>query len=286
MSSSSAAAYSLRLFCHCRWTAIDPIRKQSTSATATTMVADSLATDPQAESRDVRHWPARVHSCNERMKKRSTAHAHHRAISNNDDAVPCGPFVDLSRALDARFADGIRGKKEAKDRLVVDRSARKMADDTGHQHMRRDRSLWELILATFLVAFLVGFVCVLCIGNYFRAKRAMERQRELRRRRASSATNNNGSNTTDSPRSLASESTANTDNNQNYNNQNNNERKYLLGGGLQQPPQRGPPELPRRRAGLLSGPSPSPMEDLLLFPDRGGDVGGNSNSEKPKIMRV
>jgi hypothetical protein len=31
-----------------------------------------------------------------------------------------------------------------------------------------------------LAGFLVGFVLVLCIGNYFRAKRAQERQRERR----------------------------------------------------------------------------------------------------------
>ena len=30
------------------------------------------------------------------------------------------------------------------------------------------------------VAFLVGFITVLCIGNYFRAKRAQERQKQRR----------------------------------------------------------------------------------------------------------
>lgn len=30
------------------------------------------------------------------------------------------------------------------------------------------------------MAFLVGFITVLCIGNYFRAKRAQERQRQRR----------------------------------------------------------------------------------------------------------
>lgn len=30
------------------------------------------------------------------------------------------------------------------------------------------------------VGFLVGFITVLCIGNYFRAKRAQERQRQRR----------------------------------------------------------------------------------------------------------
>jgi hypothetical protein len=37
------------------------------------------------------------------------------------------------------------------------------------------------------VAFLVGFITVLCIGNYFRAKRAQERQ--LQRRLAKIAAN-------------------------------------------------------------------------------------------------
>jgi len=32
---------------------------------------------------------------------------------------------------------------------------------------------------------MVGFVCVLCIGNYYRAKRALERQRQKRQARLS-----------------------------------------------------------------------------------------------------
>jgi hypothetical protein len=34
--------------------------------------------------------------------------------------------------------------------------------------------------AVCFVIFLVGFITVLCIGNYFRAKRAQERQRQRR----------------------------------------------------------------------------------------------------------
>ena len=34
--------------------------------------------------------------------------------------------------------------------------------------------------AVIFVGFLVGFISVLCIGNYYRAKRAMERQRQRR----------------------------------------------------------------------------------------------------------
>ena len=36
-----------------------------------------------------------------------------------------------------------------------------------------------------MVGFLTGFVAVLCVGNYYRAKRAMERQRERRMARLS-----------------------------------------------------------------------------------------------------
>jgi hypothetical protein len=48
------------------------------------------------------------------------------------------------------------------------------------------------------VAFLVGFITVLCIGNYFRAKRAQERQKQRRDAKmatsSSSTANNNNNN--------------------------------------------------------------------------------------------
>mmetsp|Transcript_56028 Transcript_56028/g.167734 ORF Transcript_56028/g.167734 Transcript_56028/m.167734 type:complete len:145 (+) Transcript_56028:280-714(+) len=44
----------------------------------------------------------------------------------------------------------------------------------------RGRSIVEVIVAVTFVGFLTGFVAVLCIGNYFRARRAMERQRQRR----------------------------------------------------------------------------------------------------------
>lgn len=44
----------------------------------------------------------------------------------------------------------------------------------------RGRSVFEVVLAVMFVGFLVGFITVLCIGNYFRAKRAQERQRQRR----------------------------------------------------------------------------------------------------------
>mmetsp|Transcript_21899 Transcript_21899/g.51644 ORF Transcript_21899/g.51644 Transcript_21899/m.51644 type:complete len:125 (-) Transcript_21899:361-735(-) len=55
----------------------------------------------------------------------------------------------------------------------------------------RGRSLIEVVLAVCFVVFLVGFITVLCIGNYFRAKRAQERQRQ--RRLAKLAASNNAS---------------------------------------------------------------------------------------------
>mmetsp|Transcript_1979 Transcript_1979/g.4368 ORF Transcript_1979/g.4368 Transcript_1979/m.4368 type:complete len:118 (-) Transcript_1979:46-399(-) len=72
----------------------------------------------------------------------------------------------------------------------------------------RNRSLTEVLAAVVFVCFFVGFVTVLCIGNYYRAKRAMERQRQRRLARLSGNAGNGvvglGSSTTESPRSTAS----------------------------------------------------------------------------------
>mmetsp|Transcript_23548 Transcript_23548/g.29679 ORF Transcript_23548/g.29679 Transcript_23548/m.29679 type:complete len:99 (-) Transcript_23548:237-533(-) len=54
----------------------------------------------------------------------------------------------------------------------------------------RGRSVFEVILAVCFVGFLVGFITVLCIGNYFRAKRAQERQRQRRIAKLSGAAGN------------------------------------------------------------------------------------------------
>mmetsp|Transcript_20997 Transcript_20997/g.27082 ORF Transcript_20997/g.27082 Transcript_20997/m.27082 type:complete len:131 (+) Transcript_20997:150-542(+) len=56
----------------------------------------------------------------------------------------------------------------------------------------RGRSLLELIFAVSCVAFLCGFILVLCIGNYFRARRAMELQRQRRLAKHANSINNNG----------------------------------------------------------------------------------------------
>lgn len=65
----------------------------------------------------------------------------------------------------------------------------------------RGRSITEVIIAVVLVSFLTGFVFVLCIGNYYRAKRAMERQRQ---RRLAKLAGRNGNGIVDSPRSNTS----------------------------------------------------------------------------------
>lgn len=62
--------------------------------------------------------------------------------------------------------------------------------------------IWFLQAVTF-VGFLTGFVVVLCIGNYFRAQRAMERQKQRRLARLSGV-GGNGVIGVDSPGSHAS----------------------------------------------------------------------------------
>ena len=47
-------------------------------------------------------------------------------------------------------------------------------------HFNNFPPLSLLLQAIAFVAFLIGFITVLCIGNYFRAKRAQERQKQRR----------------------------------------------------------------------------------------------------------
>mmetsp|Transcript_13509 Transcript_13509/g.19765 ORF Transcript_13509/g.19765 Transcript_13509/m.19765 type:complete len:95 (-) Transcript_13509:171-455(-) len=56
----------------------------------------------------------------------------------------------------------------------------------------RGRSIFEVIVAVCFVGFLVGFITVLCIGNYFRAKRAQERQKQRRVAKIQNANSNGG----------------------------------------------------------------------------------------------
>ncbi|KAL9186888.1 hypothetical protein ACHAXT_010608 [Thalassiosira profunda] len=59
-------------------------------------------------------------------------------------------------------------------------------------YQARGRSIFEVVLAICFVAFLVGFITVLCIGNYFRAKRAQERQRQRREAKQGAAASAGG----------------------------------------------------------------------------------------------
>ena len=70
----------------------------------------------------------------------------------------------------------------------------------------RDRSLTEVLIAVVFVCFFVGFITVLCVGNYYRAKRAMERQRQRRLARLAGNAGNGvvGLRSADSPGSTIS----------------------------------------------------------------------------------
>ncbi|KAG7353604.1 hypothetical protein IV203_034872 [Nitzschia inconspicua] len=70
----------------------------------------------------------------------------------------------------------------------------------------RGRSLTEVLIAVVCVCFLLGFVAVLCIGNYYRAKRAMERQKQRRLARLSGQSGAIGAE--NSPRSIISGSSS------------------------------------------------------------------------------
>mmetsp|Transcript_37378 Transcript_37378/g.57986 ORF Transcript_37378/g.57986 Transcript_37378/m.57986 type:complete len:126 (+) Transcript_37378:117-494(+) len=69
----------------------------------------------------------------------------------------------------------------------------------------RGRTMTEVIVAVTFVGFLTGFVAVLCIGNYYRALRAMERQKQKRIARLSGH-GGNGIVGAESPGSTASSS--------------------------------------------------------------------------------
>ena len=119
----------------------------------------------------------------------------------------------------------------------------------------------EVLLATIFVCFLTGFVAVLCIGNYYRAKKAMERHRQRRLARLSHGTGGNvesifgaehGSPGSNFSATTSGESVAI------------DERKPLLAQ---------PSELPRRRNNNIN-------DDLLLFSNY------DEPQRHPTIMRV
>ena len=114
-------------------------------------------------------------------------------------------------------------------------------------YQSRGRSIAEAILAVIVVGFLTGFVAVLCIGNYFRAKKAMERQRQRRLARLSG----NGAGRMGGE-SIASGSPAHSSSA--GSSSVTNERQHLLATK--------PPELPRRRNNNISN---NQNEDLIIF---------------------
>jgi hypothetical protein len=121
----------------------------------------------------------------------------------------------------------------------------------------RGRSIIEVIIATVVVCFLTGFVAVLCIGNYYRAKKAMERHRQRRLARLSQGVGYPGD----------LDQVADGSPGSNYSNATSggsNERQHLLAR---------PPELPRRRNNNIN-------DDLLLFSN------DNDNQRQPTILRV
>lgn len=126
----------------------------------------------------------------------------------------------------------------------------------------RGRSIIEVIAVTIVVCFLTGFVAVLCIGNYYRAKKAMERHRQRRLARLSHGVGFPSGGDVDrktdiSPGSNYSAATSGGSTPA-------NERQHLLAR---------PSELPRRRNNNIN-------DDLLLFSNE------NDQQQQPTILRV
>lgn len=90
-------------------------------------------------------------------------------------------FVKRTRSPLARVASADRLGKTIGYGLRAFNRLTTSVSRSGSAAMRsRGRSIVEVIVAVTFVGFLTGFVAVLCIGNYFRARRAMERQRQRR----------------------------------------------------------------------------------------------------------
>jgi hypothetical protein len=144
------------------------------------------------------------------------------------------------------------------------------------------RSMTEVIIAVVFVGFLTGFVTVLCIGNYYRAKIAMERQRQ---RRLERYTISGGGGVNSSPKSnYSSGSTRTSDGGsytggglgigENHNMNPHNENIHLLSA---------PPDIPRRR----QPPSDFENNDLLLFHEQDDILVQQQNqNRRPNVMRV
>ena len=123
----------------------------------------------------------------------------------------------------------------------------------------RGRSIVEVLIATIFVCFLTGFVAVLCIGNYYRAKKAMERHRQRRLARLSHGAGGN-------VQSMVGDKASHISPGSTYSGESGvvDERKPLLAH---------PSELPRRRNNNIN-------DDLLLF------TNNDEQQRQPAIMRV
>ena len=133
----------------------------------------------------------------------------------------------------------------------------------------------KIIQAVTFVGFLTGFVAVLCIGNYYRAKRAMERQRQRRLARLSGVGGNGV--IMDSP----AHSTATS--------HDSDEQNHLLGGGK---------GMMASRGGMMSKPSNQSWQASSRrrnFDDGGGGGGGtdtllldinDTQQRAPRITRL
>lgn len=141
----------------------------------------------------------------------------------------------------------------------------------------------EVIIAVTFVGFLTGFVAVLCIGNYYRAKRAMERQRQRRLERLARIGSTGGppsgeNGSLESPRSHYSGiSSVHSD----------GEKQHLLSGQRQKPQQRRTQVLDSQQSSRQSwgydrggqAPLPVSLEDSKYIDIGGGageGMGGNN----------
>mmetsp|Transcript_7814 Transcript_7814/g.10455 ORF Transcript_7814/g.10455 Transcript_7814/m.10455 type:complete len:182 (-) Transcript_7814:611-1156(-) len=118
-------------------------------------------------------------------------------------------------------------------------------------YQSRGRSIFEVTLAATFLGFITGFVAVLCIGNYFRAKRAMERQKQRRLANIAARNGNGQGGIPDSPRSQYSGSSSQ------YSDR--NEQQQLLGGKSRSQISH------RHNLGVASRSNPAPI--ILDSPD-------------------
>ena len=125
------------------------------------------------------------------------------------------------------------------------------------------RSIIEVLIATIFVCFLTGFVAVLCIGNYYRAKKAMERHRQRRLARLSHGAGGN-------VEGMIGDKTGQSSPGSNYSATTSGESVAI---DERRPLLAHPAELPRRRNNNIN-------DDLLLF------TNNDDQHRQPTIIRV